>query len=268
LAIILAIVFTSSAASVKAQEDDEKPYKVGDIKAGDRVEADPTHNNKWVKCTVTKVNLTYNGDIANYSIRCDTAPYSSVMAYSGHVRLLKEDAKASPQDAPKDNTAQNDATRPTEQPAANKQANKFGTRNPQTCADTKAPARGAITAALAKKYFICQEEGFRSTEEYLVENAVVQVGGGRPYSPRSDTGFADLDLKTPIYPIRGSFVLYQCVAADSSERFYNIGKNCNAYNNRKAEGECYKTTFGDWKCRMNDVMKSEDDKRFNVAPPK
>lgn len=35
---------------------------------------------------------------------------------------------------------------------------RYGSREPRTCAEMKTPARGAITAALAAKYFICQSE--------------------------------------------------------------------------------------------------------------
>ena len=33
----------------------------------------------------------------------------------------------------------------------------------------------------------------------------------------------------------------------------NVGKNCNAYDQPKATGMCYKTTFGDWRCTMIDI---------------
>ena len=56
---------------------------------------------------------------------------------------------------------------------------RYGSRDPRTCEDTKAPARGAITAALALKYLNCQMEyDSGSGDLYLVENVKVEVGAG------------------------------------------------------------------------------------------
>ena len=146
--------------------------------------------------------------------------------------------------------------------------NKYGTRDPRTCASTRAPAKGAITADLAKQYVVCQTEKVSGYELYLVENVTVQVGGGRPYNPQSDVNYSELDVETPIYPIRGSYTRYQCSQVNTSPNLYNVGKNCSVYEHRKATGSCYKTTFGDWKCNMYDYGVASDDKHFQVAPPK
>src|SRR4028118_2059005 len=59
---------------------------------------------------------------------------------------------------------------------------RYGTREPRACTNTKAPAKGAITAALAKKYLECQMEGVSGEYLSLVENVKVEVGGGIPYA--------------------------------------------------------------------------------------
>lgn len=48
----------------------------------------------------------------------------------------------------------------------------------------------------------------------------------------------------------------------------NAGKNCTSYDQPKAEGVCWKTTFGDWGCNMNDLNHSgSQHQKRNVAPP-
>ena len=59
---------------------------------------------------------------------------------------------------------------------------KYDTRDPHTCASTKDPREGAISAEQAKQYFLCEAEGESpsgaSTVPYLVEDVKVEVGKG------------------------------------------------------------------------------------------
>jgi hypothetical protein len=147
--------------------------------------------------------------------------------------------------------------------------NRFGAREPRTCDDTKAPAQGAITAALAQKYLNCQMEYISMGQLYLVENLKVEVGGGIPYAAiRGQRSFAEIDVNHPVYPIRGSFLQYQC-SDPVTEHVGPPDTNCTTYNHPKAVGYCYKTTFGDWRCQMTDSAATEkENSRRNVAPPK
>ena len=147
---------------------------------------------------------------------------------------------------------------------------RYGSRDPRTCEDTKAPARGAITAALATKYLNCQMEYISGGNLYLVENLKsVEVGGGIPYAAIiGHRSFSEIDVKHPVYPIRGSFLYYQC-RNQLTEYVGPPNTNCATYNNPKATGYCYKTTFGDWKCNMTDsTIDTKESLRYNVAPPK
>ena len=145
---------------------------------------------------------------------------------------------------------------------------RYGSREPLTCKDQKAPAKGVITAALAAKYFICKAEKVSSNLLYLVENLKsVEVGGGVPYSPTLGA-FEAINVRVPMYPIRGSFVLYQCRNL-INEYVGPPGANCTTYNSPKATGYCYKTTFGDWSCYMSDRASGESENyKRGVAPPK
>lgn len=144
----------------------------------------------------------------------------------------------------------------------------YGSRDPRTCDDKKAPANGAITAALALKYLNCQMESVSGGSLYLVENVKVQVGGGISYaSIRGSRILSEIDVKHPVYPLRGSLVRYQCQNRLTAARVADA--NCNTYNEPQATGYCYKTTFGDWSCYMSDMAASNPENvHHDVPPPK
>ena len=141
---------------------------------------------------------------------------------------------------------------------------KYGSRNPRTCANTKAPASGPISAAQAMQYFICETEGEFREQLSLVSDVRLEIGKGRPFQSGSDR-FPDVDVTSPVYPIRGSFTSYSVGRLNTDQS--NRGKNCYVTLNPNATGQCYRTTFGDWKCSMNDWNKSRFD-QYNVAPPR
>ncbi len=146
-------------------------------------------------------------------------------------------------------------------------AERYGSREPRTCEDTKAPAKGAITAALALKYLNCQMENVSGGDLYLVENVKVEVGGGISYAAiMGQRSLSEIDTKYPVYPIRGSLLRYQCQNRLTAARVPDA--NCNTYNEPKATGYCYKTTFGDWRCYMNDPGNDPANTRYDVPPPK
>ena len=143
---------------------------------------------------------------------------------------------------------------------------RYGSREPRTCEDTKAPTKGAITAALALKYLNCQMDYLAGGGDlYLVENVKVEVGGGISYAAiMGQRSLSEIDVKHPVYPIRGSLLRYQCKEVTGYATL--SGANCNTYNEPKATGYCYKTTFGDWRCYMNDPDRNNI--RHDVPPPK
>jgi hypothetical protein len=146
---------------------------------------------------------------------------------------------------------------------------RYGSRDLRTCEDTKAPARGAIPAASALKYLNCQMEYLAGGGDlYLVENVKVEVGGGIPYAAiMGQRSLSEIDVKHPVYPIRGSLLRYQCQNRLTAARVPDA--NCTSYNEPKATGYCYKTTFGDWRCYMNDPDSNNDANiRHDVPPPK
>jgi hypothetical protein len=96
---------------------------------------------------------------------------------------------------------------------------RYRARDPQTCASRKDPAKGPITADLAKKYVTCHIEAESSGKLYLLENVTVEVGKGTPFKelPSSARPFGG-DPDGLVYQIRGSLTRYQCAPSATSSR--------------------------------------------------
>ena len=258
---IVIIVFMLAANSPAVAQT---TYKVGDrlesMSAGD-----------WVEVEILEVR-----ENDQYVIRYVKTGISGAWVKSDNLRPPKAVAQTNNQNKT-DNQAQNQSNGNAQVKTGVTTSTKgkrsigetYSSREPRTCDDTQAPARGAITAALALKYLNCQMEYISMRHLYLVENVKVQVGGGISYaSIMGQRSFSEIDVRTPVYPIRGSFLQYQC-KDPIAEHVGPPDTNCNTYDNPKATGYCYKTTFGDWKCNM--VDRSATDKgnvRTKVAPPK
>ena len=142
---------------------------------------------------------------------------------------------------------------------------KYNSRDPRTCADATSPKTGALSAAKAAEYVICENEHESGGGYiYFVEDVKVQVGSGRLYNPREDINFSGIDTKFPIYPIRGSYKSYQCTAIFPDKT--NTNRNCNSYSAPKATGACYKKSgFGEWRCMLVDI--NEEKTAENIPPP-
>ena len=143
---------------------------------------------------------------------------------------------------------------------------KYGTRDPMTCSSKKEPAKGAPSPELATQYVICGKTGEREVSDqtlYLMQDVQVEVGNGRSFQGGglSDINMRDIDPSLPVYPIRGKYTLYRCTKLGMFGG--DPGKNCWIYDHPEAEGACYKTTFGDWSCKMADMSKGTNPRRTN-----
>ena len=130
----------------------------------------------------------------------------------------------------------------------------------------EAPQDGRATADQARAYFISGYEMEKGTgtlgELYLTEDVKLEIGKGRPFD-RAD-GSGDADVTELVYPVRGSYTYYRCYPISSA---HPEGKNCKKIVCPKAEGICYKTSFGDWKCVMADIRTSKTVDGY-FPPPK
>ncbi len=105
---------------------------------------------------------------------------------------------------------------------------------------------------------------------YLLEQVRVEVGRGKRYEPGQYTVGTDIDPSAPVYPIRGSQVTYSCWRRERSEELRgDPNRNCTAFDEPKAEGICYTTSFGQLTCGMsNNPPLSMRDWRRDVTPPR
>jgi hypothetical protein len=142
---------------------------------------------------------------------------------------------------------------------------KYGARDPFTCKSTKQPLQGAPSAEQAKAYLIGRFEKETGTgtlgQLYLTENVKLEIGKGRPFEQGDGSG--DADVSELVYPIRGSFTYYRCYPINS---VYPVGQSCKKIESPNAEGFCYKTTFGDWRCSMVDIQTSKTLDGYFPAP--
>jgi hypothetical protein len=146
---------------------------------------------------------------------------------------------------------------------------KFGSHDPRTC-----PTRtAALTAATARQYFICDSEytegpGASGESINLVSDVTVQLGNPRPFDPAMDTfGFAttnSIDPAQKVVPIRGSFNGYVC--GKIGQMNAPQGSNCNLTKNANAKGICFKSSFGDWHCEMDDLGAVREFKPSHAPP--
>jgi hypothetical protein len=139
---------------------------------------------------------------------------------------------------------------------------KYGTRPLRTCASRKEPTRGAPSAQQATQYFACEAEHESGADLlYLVSDVKVEVAPGRPFNILTDS-FDAIDVRQPVYDIRGSFTAYQC---SKIGMMYKKGQNCNSGQQPQAKGICYKDTFGEWHCKMLD--RNAEFTKTNGPPP-
>jgi len=141
---------------------------------------------------------------------------------------------------------------------------KYGSRDPYTCSATIEPQQGAITADLARQYFICKVEQVNGSGMlFLLDNVKVEVGKTVGRARDLVALMHDADPDGFVYPIRGSFDQYLCFPVDDSYGPHAHGQNCSVSHELKATGSCYRTGFGDWSCYMDGTGPTDS----GVAPP-
>ena len=138
----------------------------------------------------------------------------------------------------------------------------FGTRSIRGCGE---PVRSKPNTQEIEALVRCTFEGKTGSRITLVEDIKVQTGGTRAYNQFSDGYATSIDTDAKVMPIRGSMTTYQCnklskftKAQDGPYYVENANRNCLVVKQPNAEGKCYKTTFGDWKCSMQESIGPEN----------
>lgn len=127
----------------------------------------------------------------------------------------------------------------------------YGSVPAYACPSKTAPANGAISADIARQYFICETDSWSKGQPlFLVTNVRIEVG--KPLSNYQHMA-EDADLNSPPYPIRGSFDEYMCAPLAGSDGVALLPHNCTVSHHRQASGTCYRTGgFDEWSCHMQD----------------
>lgn len=120
----------------------------------------------------------------------------------------------------------------------------YGSRDPFVCKAQKDPAKGAPSPSQLRQYVRCQMETGDGFKGMLLENVQAEAGTSRPYSAQTDSGASDIDVRQPVYPIRGTADYYNCAVLGVDPP----GSNCTLLKAQVFKGVCYKNTFGEWSC--------------------
>lgn len=137
----------------------------------------------------------------------------------------------------------------------------YGTRSPRTCAQVKAQPNRQQMAALVQ----CSSEAYLSGYITLLDQVKVQPGIARAYDSRIDGKHQGIDVRAEIIPLRGSEVNYICEPVTGSSST-NKGKNCSVFIEPQAQGECWRSTSGQWQCQMGEITGTPN--AVSQPPPK
>jgi hypothetical protein len=141
----------------------------------------------------------------------------------------------------------------------------YDARDPSVCKSKKDPAKGAPSPIQVRDYIRCTNEKILGQGLFLYENVQPEIGKSRPYSSGADSGAGEIDSAQPVYPVRGTYDAYLCWIPTYDG---TSGKNCNVQKAAHFEGACYRTTFGDWSCRVRSTLEDLGQKTSGVPPPK
>lgn len=125
---------------------------------------------------------------------------------------------------------------------------EFGLRDARTCNRlTTKPTIAQIPTLIQ-----CAKDNHASRDFISIwEDISVETGSMRPYNYNRDHHYTGIDTTSQLLPIRGTMTQVAC-SSISRMRPSNEGKNCNITVMPTAQGDCFKTSFGDWSCDMED----------------
>lgn len=99
----------------------------------------------------------------------------------------------------------------------------------------------------------------------LMENVRIEVGAAVPFiAMYNQYDMPDADTNADTYPIRGSFTWSTCMTRHDAASYGNPDLNCEEGDVNEAAGLCWRTSFGDWRCRINGAIVET---RKETAPP-
>jgi hypothetical protein len=143
--------------------------------------------------------------------------------------------------------------------------NYVTTRINRTCPSRVNPQRGGLSLQQARAYFICRYETFtgplgRNGSSYnFVDDLKMQMAAARPPT-RADLGLGyeeDINLNQPVYPIKVSYRETYCAARNPGDYGAAQEGMCNVRDRVTGVGICFRSTFGEWHCKMRPTGSTE-----------
>jgi hypothetical protein len=125
---------------------------------------------------------------------------------------------------------------------------RFQARNPRLCRTVTTPPTPEEAQALVQ----CAWESHSTTGGMnpslaLVTDLQVRMSSPRPFKMELNNP-VDVDTSGKVYDLRGQGTSWTCSPVGG---VYTAGQNCARYEaDPRGVGECWHTTFGDWKCEM------------------
>jgi hypothetical protein len=129
-------------------------------------------------------------------------------------------------------------------------------RAPRTCTSVTKPPSPAQAGALVQ----CTMDNLSSIGLRLVQDVKVELGTPRPVVLSTDDGLSELNLKSSVYPMRGSYTSYFCRTINN---MVPEPTSCLIVSVPQGKGWCWKTSFGDWKCKFGEFVVAD---RYGPAP--
>jgi hypothetical protein len=121
---------------------------------------------------------------------------------------------------------------------------EYDARAPRTCSKVTSAPSAAQAAVLVQ----CAMDKLSPIGLGLTQDVKLEVGSSRPFVYNSDAGLAGVDLKADVYPLQGSYTTYFCHTVGPT--LQPDGQNCIKSVVPEAQGWCWKTSFGEWKYKM------------------
>jgi hypothetical protein len=225
--ISFAVVFVGALIATKPLQSQTAPFKLGDS-------VEVMYAGVWTTGVVTK-DLESGTYVVNHG--------SMIMYINQGPANIRAHQMTPAEKAAADQSAQAFAKRPT----GNGIGAQYGAREPATCKSRTAPPN----AETARQYFLCDMEGLDGFQNLLLlTDVTVQLAAPRAFIYTQDSSRSQIDVRAPVYDIRGGYKEYQCGKPILGGGAYTATHNCNLYEQPQAAGSCYQDTFRDWHCTM------------------
>ena len=119
----------------------------------------------------------------------------------------------------------------------------YQSRAPRVCASVTSPPTVAQATAMVQ----CTMDATSAFGVGLVQDVKIEMGKARPFVYYSDAGLSGVDLEAQVIPLRGSYTAYLC---NKISNMAPVGRSCTKSPVPMAVGSCWKTSFGDYKCKL------------------